>query len=271
MQIEKLENIIEAILFASGNGIAISELTDRLELQKSEVNRAISTLKVKYGGDSGVRLLTYGGKIQFGTNPAYADSVTQVLSQIKEKELSAAALETIAIIAYRQPVTRLEIEQIRGVNCDYAVQVLLKHNMIEAVGRKDVVGKPILFGTTEDFLKRFQISGLSELPDYEQLLENIKVLNEKRAAPIEAKGLYNEFEIPEDAHANIDKADAEVAASLDLPTDFAETEYSGTSENKAKKTETLDNDTKKVLPDDEFPEEEIPDFLVSEKDLQKIE
>ena len=116
----------------------------------------------------------------------------------KEKELSNAALETVAIVAYKQPVTRLEIEQIRGVNCDYAVQVLLKHNLIEVVGRKDVVGKPLLFGTTDMFLKRFQIESIEQLPDYEQLLASIKVLEEGNAAKPEEVSLYNEFELPEE-------------------------------------------------------------------------
>ena len=122
--------------------------------------------------------------------------ISCVLNPIKEKELSTAALETVAIVAYKQPVTRLEIEQIRGVNCDYAVQVLLKHNLIEVVGRKDVVGKPLLFGTTDAFLKRFQIESVEQLPDYEQLLASIKVLEEGNKAKPEEVSLYNEFELP---------------------------------------------------------------------------
>ncbi|MCL2062277.1 MAG: SMC-Scp complex subunit ScpB [Firmicutes bacterium] len=232
MQIEKLQHIIEAILFLSGGGVLISDLQENLGLQKSEINKAVAALKEKYGGESGVRLLQYNNKLQFGTNPDYAESVSRLLTPIKEKELSSAALETIAVIAYRQPVTRLEIEQVRGVNCDYTVQVLLKHNLIEVVGRKEAVGKPLLFGTTESFLKRFQISSLSELPDYEQLLESIKILNESFAAPQEPQaGLYNEFEIPEDAPEN----------SANTP------------------------------PTEPTPEtEEIPDFLLNAENLQKI-
>jgi len=211
MQIEELENIIEAILFVSGNGLLMGDLQETLGLQKSEIKKAIESLKIKYSDKCGIRLITYNNKIQLATNPDYADSVAALLNPIKEKELTSSALETIAIIAYRQPITRLEIEQIRGVNCDYAIQVLLKHNLIEAVGRKDVVGKPILFGTTEDFLKRFQISNLSELPDYEQLLENIQILNEKRTAPTATEGqsMYNEFEIPEEENTQSATPEAE--------------------------------------------------------------
>jgi len=211
MDINKLENIIEAILFVSGNGIDTSDLTDALGLQKSEVKKAVAVLKEKYGASSGIRLVAYNSKIQLATNPDYADSVAAVLNPIKEKELTNAALETIAIIAYRQPVTRLEVEQIRGVSSDYAIQVLQKHALIEEVGRKDAVGKPVLFGTTDNFLKRFQISNLGELPDYEELLENIRKLNEVRGegAVKEAAGLYNEFEIPEE-QADIAANDAAV-------------------------------------------------------------
>ena len=182
MDIDNLNNIIESILFVSGKGLNISDLTDALGMQKSEVKKALTQLNEKYSDKSGIKLITYNNKIQLATNPAYADSVAAVLNPIKEKELTNAALETIAIIAYRQPITRLEIEQVRGVNCDYAVQVLQKHELIEEVGRKDAIGKPILYGTTEKFLKRFQISSLKELPDYEQLLENIRRLSEPKAS-----------------------------------------------------------------------------------------
>lgn len=196
MQIELLDEIIEALLFVSGDGISVSEIVNLLELQNSEVKQSITRLKKKYGGKCGIHLLNYNGKVQFGSNPAYSDVISCVLNPIKEKELSTAALETVAIVAYKQPVTRLEIEQIRGVNCDYAVQVLLKHNLIEVVGRKDVVGKPLLFGTTDAFLKRFQIESVEQLPDYEQLLASIKVLEEGNKAKPEEVSLYNEFELP---------------------------------------------------------------------------
>lgn len=226
--IELLDEIIEALLFVSGDGLRVSEIVSLLELQNSEVNRSVTRLKKKYGGKCGIHLLSYNGKIQLASNPKYADVIASVLNPVKEKELSNAALETIAIIAYKQPVTRLEVEQIRGVNCDYAIQVLLKHNLIEVVGRKDVVGKPLLFGTTDAFLKRFQIESIDQLPDYEQLLESIKVL--ESGAGQESTGLYNEFELPPEEAAATQSEDP-------------------------------------VLPE----EEETPDFLANEKNLQHIE
>ena len=95
----------------------------------------------------------------------------------------------MAIIAYKQPITKLEIEQVRGVSSDYAIQLLLTHNLIEVVGRKDAVGKPLLFGTTDEFLKRFEIESLENLPKYEELLEQIAVIKD------DSNSLYREFEV----------------------------------------------------------------------------
>ena len=196
MELENLKEVLESLLFLSGNGLKISEVADLLEAPKTDLNKAVKKLKEKYSGTSGIHLIEYNGKIQLSSNPAYGDAVAKVLNPIKEKELSTATLETVAIIAYKQPVTRLELEEIRGVNCDYVIQVLLKHNLIEVVGRKDAVGKPLLFGTTDEFLKRFQISSIQDLPDYEQLLDSIKVIS--GGDDNGSKGLYNEFEIPDE-------------------------------------------------------------------------
>ncbi len=223
MEIELLDNILEGLLLVSGNALNIAEVTEQLELQKSEMNGAIKRLKEKYGGQCGIHLLTYNGKMQLGSNPEYGDVISSVLNPIKEKELSNAALETIAIIAYKQPVTRLDIEQIRGVNCDYAVQVLLKNNLIEVVGRKDSVGKPLLFGTTDNFLKRFRIENISELPDYAELLESIRVI-ESEERP-EAESLYNEFELPPEETPEFLKGEEglqHVEASEDVKPDGAD-------------------------------------------------
>lgn len=220
IDVSMLDEIVESLLFLSGNGLKVADIAAQLEVKTSDVNAAVKRLKEKYGGKSGIHLLSYNGKIQFASNPAYSDIIACVLNPIRERDLSNAALETIAIIAYRQPVTRLDIEQIRGVNSEYTVQMLLKNNLIEVVGRKEAVGKPLLFGTTDEFLKRFQLESLDELPDYETLLESIKVIGEKND---ESRSIYNEYEIPDEE-------------TPELPS-----------------------------------EEEIPDFLKGEKDLQKIE
>ena len=215
---DMIDEILESLLFVSGSGLALSDIKQQLEIGDKELNGSIDRLGKKYGGKCGIRLIKYNNKIQLASNPDYSDVISCVLNPIKERELSNAAMETMAIVAYRQPVTRLEIEQIRGVNCEYTVQMLLKHDLIEVVGRKDGVGKPLLFGTTDNFLKRFQIASLDELPDYEQLLQSIRVIesgdSDKSTESGGSDSLYNEFEIEEEvpdflAGENVRKIDGD--------------------------------------------------------------
>lgn len=175
--LEKLTNIIESIVFVSGTQIAISDIADKLEVSEKDIISAVKELQEKYKGDSGIQLLFFNKKVQFCSNPEYAEAVSSVLNPIKERELSRSMLEVAAIIAYKQPVTRIDIDEIRGNNSDYAVQKLLELDVIEPVGRKDAVGRPVLFGTTDKFLKRFQISSLDELPDYDELIAKIEELH----------------------------------------------------------------------------------------------
>lgn len=191
-QLKNLANIIESILFVSGKAVDAKDIAEKLDMDESDVKRAAEILKSKYSGDSGIQLLCFNKKYQLATNSAYADSVSAVLNPIKEKELSRSMLEAAAIIAYKQPVTRLDLEEIRGVNSEYAVQKLLDLNMIEIVGRKDSVGKPVLFGTTDEFLKRFQLSSLDELPDYDQLLDKIKLIHSEEDDYLYKKDVYVE-------------------------------------------------------------------------------
>ncbi|MCM1533479.1 MAG: SMC-Scp complex subunit ScpB [Corallococcus sp.] len=172
-----LSNKIEAILFVSGKEIEESFIKEKLNADTKEFNAAIEELKSKYGGETGIHLLRFNKKIQFATNPSYSGDVEAVLNPIKEKELTNAMLETLAIIAYKQPVTRLEIEEIRSVDCTYSLQNLMRLGLVEVVGRKETIGKPLLFATTDDFLKRFSISDVSDLPDYETLLAKLQEIS----------------------------------------------------------------------------------------------
>jgi len=202
LHIEDLDNALEALLFVSGDGLSVEEIASMLIVQKSEVRNSIKRLQDKYSNESGIHLITYNKKAQFCTNPKYVEIVKKALAPIKESRLSNSALEVVAIIAYKQPITRLEIEQIRGVNCEYAIQVLLKFDMIEVIGRKEALGSPFLFGTTEDFLKRFRLNTIEDLPDYENLLESIKILE----APKEGTqaSLFKEIDtIPDYSEENV--------------------------------------------------------------------
>ncbi len=175
---EKLTNIIEAILFAAGDAVPIDLLREKLEITKREVDESIRQLEKKYSSACGIRLLHFNHKLQLATNPDYKESVSAVLMPIREKEFTRTILETAAIIAYKQPATRTEIETIRGgLSSDYAISTLLNLDMIYPCGRRETPGRPIEYGTTDNFLKRFKLKSLAELPDYEELMQKIAALN----------------------------------------------------------------------------------------------
>lgn len=195
---QDIKDIVLSVLFVAGEGIEKSFIAEKLNLSEKELDKIIEDLKKDYCEKKGIHVITYKNKIQLASNPAYAEYISEVLNPIREKTLTRAALETCAIIAYKQPITKLEIEEIRGVNNgDYAIQILLDQNMIEVVGRKDAVGKPLLFGTTDNFLKRFNLQDLAELPDYDGLLERIRVI-ESGESEQKSDSLYNEFSLPEE-------------------------------------------------------------------------
>lgn len=186
---ENLESVIESIVFVAGEPVLISDLCYKFELKQKEVEKAVQNLQKKYDERSGIKLLCFNNKLQFSSNSENVDYVTAILNPIRQRNLTKATLETIGIIAYKQPVTRMEVEEIRGVNSDYAMNILLEHKLIQIVGHKESVGKPALFGTTDEFLKRFSISSLDELPDYNELLEKIQKIKENYS-----DSLFNHFE-----------------------------------------------------------------------------
>lgn len=188
---DKLTNIIEAILFASGKAVAISDIPDKLNITQREFNTAIKELKERYGEEGGIQLLEFNKKVQLASNPAYKTQVESVLNPIREKELTRTILECAAIIAYKQPITRTEIEYMRGLNSDYAVNALLELKLIEPCGRKEAVGRPVLFRTTDEFLKRFKLNTLEDLPDYETLMAAIRP-EEDRDSYLYARAEYAE-------------------------------------------------------------------------------
>ena len=157
--------IVEAILFVTGNAVDKKEICRALEISEGELEETLDALESGYDFDRrGLRLLRFGAHVQLATRPDYAPYVEKLLQPVQKQSLSQAIMETLAVIAYRQPVTKAEIELVRGVKCDYSVQSLVAKGLIEEVGRKDALGKPILYGTTDAFLRHFCISSLSELP-----------------------------------------------------------------------------------------------------------
>ncbi|MBO5328672.1 MAG: SMC-Scp complex subunit ScpB [Clostridia bacterium] len=246
-----LTNIIEAILFASGDAVHVKYIIEKLQCSTKELNAAVDELRERYGEDAGIKLLTFNNKLQFASNPIYKEQISAVLTPIKEKELTKTILECAALVAYKQPVTKSELEEIRQVSCDYAIGVLLELEMIVPCGRKDAVGKPILYATTDVFLKRFGLNSIDELPDYNELMAQIAELN------------------------NTILTDEDDGNYL-----YARDEYVPEGEEKAEEN-TNGEKNKKVKPEDGDPEDppneqrfedgyELPDFISDDDMVIKI-
>ena len=156
---------IEAILFVAGEAVRVEDLSKALDVPIREVEDALIHLRDEYDfNQRGFSLKRYGHQVQLATRALYSQDVVRLLQPVQKQSLSQAAMETLAVVAYRQPVTRAEVEQIRGVKCDYSLQSLMNKELIAEVGRKEALGRPILYGTTDNFLAHFGISSLKELP-----------------------------------------------------------------------------------------------------------
>ena len=157
--------VIEAILFVSGDPVRVEDLAHSMNLTAMEMEAALSELADHLSLEShGLQLNRSGGEVFLSIRPQYAPQVEAFLQPLEKRPLSQAVLETLSIIAYRQPVTKGDIEQVRGVKCDYSVQALLAKGLIEEAGRREALGRPILYRTTDAFLRHFGISTLEELP-----------------------------------------------------------------------------------------------------------
>ena len=164
-----LKGRIEAILYVAGEPVAVRDLAQALSLTEPELALALKELRDDYDfHQRGVRLRIFGEHVQLATRELYADDVVRLLQPVQRQSLSQAAMETLAVVAYRQPVTKGEIEQIRGVKCDYSVQSLVSKGLIEAVGRKEALGRPMLYATTDAFLAHFGLRSLEELPEMKE-------------------------------------------------------------------------------------------------------
>ncbi len=166
LELAERVGIVEAILFVTGNAVEKKEICRAMEITEGELEETLDALESGYDFDRrGLRLLRFGAHVQLATRPDYAPFVEKLLQPVQKQSLSQAVMETLAVIASRHPLTNAEIEQVRGVKCDYSVQSLMTKGLIEEVGRKEALGRPILYGTTDAFLRHFCISSLSELPE----------------------------------------------------------------------------------------------------------
>lgn len=168
---------IEAIIFASEEGITANDLKQVLrdalaiEINKQEILELLKKIAEKYDDENQIfSLEVFHNQYQFLTKEKYHEAVNQLQAHKDKKKLSQAALETLAIIAYRQPITKLEVEQIRGVNCDYSIQRLLEKNLIEIVGKAETIGKPLLYATSGQFMQHFGIKTVKDLPQLKDII-----------------------------------------------------------------------------------------------------
>ncbi|MCD8018542.1 MAG: SMC-Scp complex subunit ScpB [Clostridiales bacterium] len=165
-----MKGILEAILFTMGESVSLEQLATALEVRKEELYEILQEMKKEYASsDRGICLIELDGAWQLCTKMETYDYVRKLVSQPKKRSLTDVMLETLSIIAYKQPVTRQEIESIRGVKCDFAVNKLIEYGLVKELGRLDTLGRPIVFGTTEEFLRCFGVSSIEELPDIDEV------------------------------------------------------------------------------------------------------
>jgi segregation and condensation protein B len=164
-----LEACLEALLFVSAGPVSVGQLAEALGRKAEEIEQGLRTLEAAFEQGRGLSLQWHAGKIQLTTAPVLAGLVEKFLGLEATARLSRAALETLAIIAYRQPVTRPGVDAIRGVNSDGVMKSLLTKGLVQEVGRSDGPGRPILYGTTAEFLQHFGLPSLVKLPPYDQV------------------------------------------------------------------------------------------------------
>ncbi len=165
MEEKKIMAVVEAVLFAMGDSVELSSLSHVLEKPEEEIREVIAKMNQRYKkADRGIYIAELEDAVQLCTKPGLYEYLIKVAKAPQKYALTDALLETLSIIAYKQPVTRLEVEKIRGVSCDHAVNRLLEFDLVQELGRLDAPGRPLLFGTTEEFLRTFGVKSLGDLP-----------------------------------------------------------------------------------------------------------
>lgn len=176
MEIRKLEGAIEAILFAYGDAVELNKLAKAIGQDAETTRKIIHNMMDQYSEESrGIRIIELDNSFQLCTKSECYEYLINMALQPHKAHLTDVMLETLSIIAYKQPVTKLEIEKIRGVKCDHAINKLMEYNLVKELGRLDAPGRPILFGTTEDFLRNFGVQSTNDLPEMDPVkLEDFK-------------------------------------------------------------------------------------------------
>lgn len=183
MERQKAEAVIEAILFTMGESVEIARLAEVIEEDKKTTKEILEEMKERYAAeDRGISIMELEDSVQLCTKAQMYEYLIKIAKTPKKYVLTDTVLETLSIVAYKQPVTRVEIERIRGVSCDHAINKLLEYNLITELGRLDAPGRPLLFGTTEQFLRSFGVKSLEELPEMNPVqVEELKQQAEQEA------------------------------------------------------------------------------------------
>ena len=239
---ENLIQTVEAIIFSAGTEIKKKDILDKLEgVTRKQLNDAVRALAQRYKGDRGILLVEFNDYVQFTSNPSYGEVVSDVLRPIRQKALSDTLLQVLAIIAYKQPITRGEIEEIRGnTSADYALTTLTRAGLIRVSGHRNTPGRPWLYVTTNEFLRRFQLRSLNELPDYKDVMKRLMELGTYAA---KREDLFREVNLADDFTGEVYGADDDEVAAL--------------------------NATEKALDEALKAEDELPEFLKGE-DVQYV-
>ncbi len=191
---KQLQAIVEAILFSAGEPLELTRISQAIDVEDELTEQILLNLAAELDErDSGICLLKLGDKYQLSTRPKYGDYIRQVLEVKKNTPLSQAAFEVLAVIAYNQPVTKAFIEQVRGVDCSGVIATLCQKKLIEEKGRLELPGRPLVYGTTPDFLRCFSFSSLEDLPELPS--------NEQTDIQLSLDSNVVEDEVPEDADA----------------------------------------------------------------------
>jgi segregation and condensation protein B len=170
MEAREKKSLIESLLFVSGEPVTLTGLKNITEIPEPEIKQFLEELMAEYEGkNSGLQIAEIASGYQMVTNPVYAPWIRKFKNTATSNKLSMPALETLAIIAYNQPITKAEIEQIRGVNSDGVIKTLLDRRLIKIMGRREVPGKPLLYSTTREFLQYFGLKDLADLPTIKEL------------------------------------------------------------------------------------------------------
>jgi segregation and condensation protein B len=253
------------LIFASGEEITLKEIKEiltsfHLEIELEEIEEIIKLLNEEYEkNDNAFRIINIAGGYLYSTRKEFAQYVGKLYSEIQKKKLSQSAIETLAIISYRQPVTRSEIEFIRGVNVDYIVNSLLERDLIKIIGRENTTGRPILYGTTQKFLKVLGISSLKDLPRLKEINEILKT--EKLEGITEADiDLFNSVNNPEMFNPNEEE-------SIKLSDDTSETNTGDTSQNNTSGLSEYNETQRKDIKQDFIKNDEDDDKHKEEENL----